>query len=348
MRLPRLALFLLAAALAGGASACVWTSAPPPFYGYPGNIFLSWTFSGASCAQTPAVATVTVTIPNDPVPIVPNVFPCSAGNPPSSLGIYNFNPGSYTVNLSAQDVNGQVIYTGTTTVVVNGDVYATIDLAPVGGGNTVAYLSWGFDAAVGTYLPPCTALASTDPDRMDSVALYVDGATTAAQIYDCSVGAGSAQVSTPDLTPGTHTVQLVAYQDGVPDAFAQTDPVQVTVVANNPTSQTLSFHWMVGGVGVAWRYPGGAMNCTTNGVASVTVSFGGRGGYDSAGNTCATAVVPFKRLPATAAVTYPLSVAAYGSPPAMPIYSGSVPAVTIRPGYFYDGTTATLVTVPLN
>jgi hypothetical protein len=348
MRPPRLGRFLLAALVAAASTGCVWTSSPPPFYGYPGNIYLSWSFSGASCAQTAAVASVTVTIPNDPVPIVPNVFPCSAGDPPGALAIYNFNPGSYTVTATAQDVNGTVIFTGSTTVVVNGDVYATVNLAPSGSGNGVAYLSWVFDAPVGTYYPPCTASTSTDPDRMDAVALYVDGANTVAQIYDCAAGSGTAQVTTPNLTPGTHTVQLVAYQQGVADGFAQTDPVQVTVVANNPTAQTLSFHWMVGGVGVAWTYPSGAMNCASNGVASVTVSFGGTGGYDTSGNACATAVVPFKRLPATAAVTYPLSVAAYGSPPAAPLYSGSVPAVTIRPGYFYDGTTATLVTVPLN
>jgi len=350
MRPPRLGRFLLAALVAAASAGCVWTSAPPPYYGAPGNIFVSWSFSGASCAQTPAVASVTVTIPNDPVPIVPNVFPCSAGDVGSALGIYNFNPGSYTVSVTAQDVNGTVIFTGSTTAVVNGDVYVTVNLTPVGSGNNGIYLSWVFDAPVGTYSPPCTASTSSDPDRMDSVALYVDGANSAAQTYDCSAGSGTAQVTTPDLTPGTHTVQLVAYQQtpqfqSVP--FAQTDPVQVTVVANNPASQTLTFHWLVGGVGVARTFPGNPNACS-NGVASVTVSFGGTDGYDSAGNACTAPVVPFKHLPATAAVTYPLGVNAYGSPPATPLYSGSVAAVTIRPGYFYDGTTATLVTVPLN
>ncbi|HXX31395.1 MAG TPA: hypothetical protein VEJ89_11895 [Myxococcaceae bacterium] len=343
--LARLALPALLALAGGGC----FPTYPPPVVGYPGNIYLSWTFAGASCAQTPSVSTVTVTIPNDPVPVVPNVFPCAAGNPPSTLAIYNFNPGSYVVNLTAQDSGGTVIFTGSATVVVNGDAYATITLTPVGGGSPAVYLSWGFDTPVGTSYPPCTDLTSTDPDRMDSVAVYVDGASTAAQAYDCNAGTGTAQVTLPALTPGNHTLQLVAYQDGLPDAFAQTDPVQVTVAASGPTSQTLTFHWLVGGVGVAWTYPSSSA-CTTGGVASVTVTFAGQGGYASAGNACATPVVPFKRLPAPSAggASYALGVAALGATGTTPVYSGSVPSVTIRPGVFYDGTSATLVTVPLN
>ena len=50
----RLALFPLAAALAAGCYPTYYYGPPPPPYsGYPGNIYVSWTFAGASCAQTP-------------------------------------------------------------------------------------------------------------------------------------------------------------------------------------------------------------------------------------------------------------------------------------------------------
>jgi hypothetical protein len=333
MRLPvlaRLVLLSLGFALAGG---CV--SGP-----YGGNMFLTWTFAGQPCSQVPQVATVTVSIPSDPTPIVPDTFACSAGTPPGALAIYNFAPGSYVVNLVAQNASGTVLYSGSATVFINGDAYATIDLQPV---NVVGSLSWNFAAAIGTP-PPCTGLHDPDPDRMDSVALYVDGDTTAAAIYDCIDGVAPAQVAAPALTPGNHTVQLVAYQDGVADAFAQTDPVVVDLA----TPQTLTQSWLVGGVGVVWTYPS-ANACTLVGVTSVTASFSGPGGY-ALTFPCDTAVAPFKGLPARqGGQDYPLGVVAYGAPPGSPvIYQGAVPAVTIQPGVFYDGTTNTVVTVPLN
>jgi hypothetical protein len=331
------------------ASGC-WYAPPPPYYGYPGNIYVNWTFAGAGCATAGNVATVTVTIPNT-TPIIPNVFSCVVGNPPNYLAIYNFSPGSYVVNLTAQSASGTVLFTGSATVVVNGNVYQTIDLQPVG--NT-AFLSWTFAPAVGTYVPPCTSASDTNPDRIDSVALYVDSASSAAQTYDCSQGINGAQVSTPVLSPGSHTLQLVAYQTGIAEPFAQTAPVNVSFSGSTPTAQTLTFNWLVGGVGVAWTYPSGSNACTSGGVASVTATFTGAGGYGLSGNTCNAPVVPFERLPAVTAsgaagVSYALDVKALGAPPAAAVlYSGGASApVVIQPGHFYDGTTATLVTVRL-
>lgn len=335
------------------ASGCVWGAPPPPpYYGYPGDIYVSWTFAGAGCSTAANVATVTVDIPNT-APIIPNVFPCGVGDarttPPNSLAIYNFSPGSYLVNLTAKSANGTVLFTGSATVVVNGNVYQTIDLQPVG--NT-AYLSWTLAPTVGTYSPPCTTPSDTDPNRMDSVALYVDGASSAAQTYDCSLGTGGAQVATPVLSPGSHTLQLVAYQAGIADPFAQTAAVAVDFSSGTPSAQTLTLNWLVGGVGVAWTYPANSNACTSGGVASVTATFTGDGGYALSGNPCNAPVVPFERLPAVTpsgadGVSYLLDVSALGAPPtARVLYAGSV-RVTVQPGRFYDGTTATLVRVPL-
>jgi hypothetical protein len=316
-------------------------------------MYLNWTFAGTGCASAANVATVTVDIPNT-TPILPtNVFSCAVGDarvsPPNYLQITNFSPGSYVVNLTAKSVSGTVLFTGTATVVVNGDVYQTIDTQPVG--NT-ALLSWTFAPAVGTYVPPCTNASDTNPDRIDSVALYVDGASSAAQTYDCSQGTNGAQVSIPALSAGSHTLQLVAYQAGIADPFAQSTPVSVSFSGSGPSAQTLTLNWLVGGIGVAWTYPSSNV-CSSGGVASVTVTFTGPGGYALSGNLCNAPVVPFERLPAVTAsgadgVSYKLNVSALNAPPAsLIVYSGSVSVVTIQPGRFYDGTTATLVTVPL-
>lgn len=337
--LARLTLIPLVAAVAAGCDD----------YGSTGNIYVSWTFAGASCAETPAVRQVKVSVLNDSVPIRPNTFSCTVGDPPNQLVIYNYYPGSYVVSLSGLDASGNVIWTGTSTVVVNGNVATTIDLQPSGPTNS-ALLSWSFAATVGSFSPPCTASGDTDPDRMDSVALYVDGANTAAQTYDCTQGSGSAQVSTPSLAPGSHTLQLVAYQAGVSYSFAQSAPVTVNIVAGTPTSQAFTLDWLVGGTGVAWTYP--TTDACASSVNSVTVAFSGGAGasYSVAGYPCETEVAPFKRLPApSGSVSYALTVSALGSPPQSPvIYSGMASSVSIQPGSFYDGTTATVVTVPLN
>ena len=341
MRLPALTRLALLAVVAALAASCT-TYYPPP-----ANIYLTWTFAGGTCAQAPLVVSVTVSIPNDPVPIVPDTFDCSAGSPPNALAIYGYAPGSYVVNLTAKDAIGAVIYTGSQTVVVNGvDVYASIDLLQV-----APFLSWSFAPAVGTDYPPCTGLTDPDPDRLDSVALYIDGAGTAAAIYDCNAGIGGAQVAAPVLSAGNHVLQLVGYQDGLADSFAQTAPV--TVNFSTATSQAFTFQWLVGGIGVVWTYPD-PNACTSGSVASVSATFSGPGGYGLSGFPCDTPVAVFKSLAGVTAtgtngVSYSLGVSAYGSPPGVPLrYSGTVSPVTINPGVFYDGTTATVVNVPLN
>jgi hypothetical protein len=336
----RLALLPLLGAVAGG---CYNT-----YYSYPGNIYLSWTFAGASCAQTPAVVQVMVSVPNDPVPIVPNTFACQVGSAPNQLVIYNYNPGTYTVNLTGLDASGNVIWSGGTTVTVNGNVSATINMQPSGPTNG-ALLTWSFTPAVGSFFPPCTASTDPDPDRLDTVALYVDNGNTPAQTYDCTQGNGTTPVSTPTLAPGMHTLQLVGYQAGISYAFAQSQPVTVNIVAGTPTSQALTLDWLVGGTGVAWTYPTSDACAST--VNTVTVSFAGPGssGYSVAGYPCLTAVAPFKRLQAPTAVSYSVAVSALGAPPQSPVvYSGTAASVNIQPGQFYDGTSATVVTVPLN
>lgn len=342
-------------------TSCIQTyGPPPPYYGYPGNIYLAWTFNGAGCSQTPMVSQVMVSVANDPVPIVPNTFACQVGNPPpNQLVIYNYNPGSYLVSLSGLDASGNVIWFGGRTVVVNGNVSATIDLQPVATGTTFAYLSWNFATAVGSAFPPCTGLAeqNPDPDRIDSVALFVDGSNDVAQTYACSTGFGPGQVSTPFLSAGDHSLQLVAYQAGISYAFAQTEPVTVNFDANTPTSQTFTLNWLVGGVGAAWRYPN-PNACSAAGIASVTATFSGAAdaGYGVSGYPCQPdgGVAPFKHLPAVTTtgpggVPYALTVDALGAPPSSPIlFDGTLQNVTIQPGHFYDGTASTVVTVPLH
>jgi hypothetical protein len=120
--------------------------------------------------------------------------------------------------------------------------------------------------------------------------------------------------------------------------------VSVTFVANTPATQAFTLDWLVGGVGVAWTYPNA--NACAGTVTSVSATFDG--GY-SMSSSCETAVAPFKRVPATTSVSYALTVDAFGTGAQPPVvYRGTLPAVPIQPGTFYDGTPATVVTVPLN
>ena len=149
-------------------------------------------------------------------------------------------------------------------------------------------------------------------------------------------------MSTPSLAPGSHSLQLVAFQTGLSYPFAQSSQVTVNFVANTPATQAFTLDWLVGGIGVTWTYPN-TTPCST--VSSVSATFDG--GY-SMSSTCGPVVVPFKRLPATTAVSYQLTVDALGTGnPAPVVYSGTQSAVTVQPGIFYDPT-ATVVTVPLN
>jgi hypothetical protein len=260
------------------------------------------------------------------------------------------------VTLSGLDASGNVIWFGGRTVVVNGNVSAAIDLQPAGSGNSLAYLSWDFATAVGSSFPPCTALGDPDPDRIDSVALYVDGASAASQTYACTDGSSGALASTPLLSAGNHSLQLVAYQAALSYPFAQTGPVTVNFDAGTPTSQAFTFQWLVGGVGVAWTYPN-ANACSAAGIASVTATFSDAadGGYGVSGYPCQpdAGVAPFKRLPAVTnsgpgGVPYALTVDALGAPPGSPVLYDGTHAVTVQPGSFYDGTPGTVVTVQLH
>lgn len=124
----------------------------------------------------------------------------------------------------------------------------------------------------------------------------------------------------------------------------------VTIVADSPTSQAFTLAWSVGGVGVGWTYP--QTDACASSVSSVTASFSGPGnsGYSSPGYACETSVAAFKHLQAAAGdVSFALTVSAVGTPPASPVvYSGTAGSVSIQPGHFYDGTAASLVSVPLN
>ena len=80
--------------------------------------------------RRPGVAQVLVSVLNDPLPIVPNTFACQVGSPPNQLVIYNYAPGTYIVSLSGLDVSGNVIWSGSSTVVVNGNVATVVNMQP--------------------------------------------------------------------------------------------------------------------------------------------------------------------------------------------------------------------------
>jgi hypothetical protein len=233
-----------------------------------GAMTVSWTFSGGSCSGA-AVQQIRIAIAGEP--LSQDTFDCLSG----VATFTDFYPGNYVVTVQGLDADQAVTWTGSKSVRLDGDVSVTVDLQPVSQQNAVAYLSWTFAPATGQ-APQCGT-----GQRLDSVAIYVDGAATNLG-YACGDGLGTNQVVTPYLAPGDHSVQLVAY-NAVENqtAFAQTDPVTIHFETGRAVSQALTMKWQVGGLAMSWgAYPSLAayqsnpnqpLACASTGIATVSV-----------------------------------------------------------------------------
>ncbi len=234
MRIRGLTLWL---ALLGGLTAC-------DSGGRVGAITVSWTFAGGSCSGA-AVEQVRIAIAGEPLD--QDIFDCRSGLATFS----NFYPGTYNVTVQGLDASQAVTWTGSKSMRVDGDVSVQVDLQPVSGQNAVAYLSWSFDPSTGP-APQCGP-----GQRMDYVGIFIDNVDTGLA-YNCGDGLGVNQVITPYLSPGTHVLQLLAFNgvDGIDFPFASTDPINVNFVTGQATAQSLTMHWQVGGLAMSWAaYP---------------------------------------------------------------------------------------------
>jgi hypothetical protein len=235
------------------------------------NITVNWNFGGGSCSGA-GVEQVHIAISGEVLP--QDTFDCRSG----LVTFTEFYDGSYAVTVQGLDSTGAVTWTGSAQTQVRGDTSVTVTLSPVSGQNAFNYFSWSFDPGVG----PGPVPVCGPGQRLDSVAMYFDGDHTNGYVSGCGDGLGSNTVAGPYLTPGQHTVELVAFDSTENQtAFAQSDTVNVNFVTGGATNQVVTLHWNVGGLAVGYaEYLTAAdyqnnrpVVCAGSGIADVVLDF---------------------------------------------------------------------------
>lgn len=304
-----------------------------------GNVTFTWTFAGSGCADVPDVKSVQVEIPGETLQNS-GIYPCTANNYPGIV-LHDFAPGTYTFKLTALSYSSAALFSGSGTFTVNGDVSVTVDLTPVGGGTSYAYLMWTFPANTSSSNPTCQQAGVT------SVDLSIDGASPTR--VTCASGQTSPGVQTPYLAPGSHTVTASAVDSSGYRYYRYSGTL--TTFAGSPVSNTLTMVWAVGGVAVNWTLANSTgsvtYTCATAGVQNMAINF-----LDSTGHylygvngdpqACSAAPVVYSFLPPGNYYVYITGAGTggtYRSNEAVP------PLVTVQEGVFPSAADAVNVLV---
>jgi hypothetical protein len=237
--------------------------------GNPGDVVLNWSFAGRSCWQMPEVRSVQVTIPGESLENG-GVYPCSSGGV-DGIRLASFSAGSYELTLRGLGSSGQMLFSASVAFRVDGDASVRLDLAPVGGMTSYAFLYWSFPALDGDLEPSC------EQAGIDWVDVSIDGAPWVR--YACSEGTSEAGAQTPMLDSGRHSIELVAIDSLGYDWYAARSVLDTRV--GQPSAAEYSLQWSVGGAAVGWQLTDGSYgeSCWQAGVDSVYVNF-----EDEAGN----------------------------------------------------------------
>ncbi len=305
--------------------------------GSSGDITLLWSFGGKTCTQA-GVASVQVTMPG--VTLEDNgVLPCSANGTQGAV-LEKFKAGTYAFTIDGLGDNNEKLYTASGTVVVNGNVTSTVDLAAVNGANTYAYLSWSFPPTSNQNNPSCQQVG------VANVVVYIDN--QAGQTVGCSVGQSVDGSVTPYLSAGVHNLRLSALAPNGAEQYSFVGTF--TTVLGNPTAQAFLMQWSVGGVAVKWslRENSAILNCAQAGVTEVFVNFQDAQDnlvYDGAGlsQSCTAGSATFTLYPGA----YKIFVQAVGSNNRL--YQSSMsapPSVNVTAGVFPSAASALTIDVP--
>jgi len=323
-----------------------------------GAITVAWAFPNAGTCSGAAVEQVQIAIAGEP--LQNNTFDCR-----SSLATFtDFYPGTYNVTVLGLDSNQTPIWSGTGSVRVEGDSSVTVVLQPLNEANAVAYFSWTLDTATGDQdqIPLC------GPGQvLDKVAIFIDDLTQSLFSYDCDQGANGNLVISPYVTPGQHTVVLLAFnsQENT-TAYAETDALQINFVSGKAVSQTAALHWNVGGLQVGWA-PYASMSdynadirqgCGAAGIADLVLGFQSTVNGQpfiqtfSLGSSCNASVVLNNVY--TGSLTPYIDACGPGGTPGLCGMQGGAqaiyrenpalvnpPTVTVQPGVFFQQSNAT-------
>jgi hypothetical protein len=263
-----------------------------------GDVDFLWTFDGRPCATVrDLVAGVRVTIPGSPLANTVD-SPCNA-NGVDGLGLQNFAPGSYVFSLEAYNEDNQVVFSGSGNFTVDGDVTVRVDLAPRGTANSFVYASWRF--------PNNMSCAQAS---VESVDVSIDGG--AWMRLPCSVGSGGQVARSPALTPGQHTLQVVAVGfDGKP---RYSDSDTVTTAAYAAVSVEFVFYApSIGDVDFLWTFDGRSCATVRDFVQSVRITIPGQTLANNGYFPCSTSGVDGIRLLDFAPGSYGFTLEAYNA-----------------------------------
>jgi hypothetical protein len=230
-----------------------------------GDINLLWTFNGQTCMFVPQVQSVRVTIPGAQLQNN-GIYPCMTANV-AGINLRNFRGGSYEVTVDGLDSANRVIYSATVTVVVNGNVTASVNLIPTQAATGEVLASWTFPGNA-----PCAQVGDVATGRVVSrILVSVDGSQPS--VVDCMRGNATAanpgaMVTVENLSPGPHVFDLIG-QDSVGFSYVRATNT-VTVTGGGAVAAQFQLNWTVGSLPLRWSLVNGS---TTISCAQANVPF---------------------------------------------------------------------------
>ncbi|PTL78517.1 hypothetical protein [Vitiosangium sp. GDMCC 1.1324] len=236
---------------------------PPP--AQPGDVTFLWTFApNGRCADEPNVKNIQISIPGETL-YNGGVYACNTAGV-DGIVLHDFAPGTYNFTIKAYGYSNELLFMGSDRFTVNGNVRVNIDLTP--NGQSYAYVSWYFPPNTSSSNPSCSQANVT------SIKASIDGGAWVD--LNCAEGMGSSGVPSPYLSPGNHTIELVAYgrdragRDGMP---LYNSKGTFTTISGNPISASFAFY-EVGGISLRWELWDGYQlrSCSEAGLTGMTIN----------------------------------------------------------------------------
>ena len=257
--------FLAAASLSGCVISTGGGGGGGGTVGTPGDVTFFWMFDGYHCADVPDVQAVKISIAGQTLPNGGLYDPC-AGYAGVVLEPV-FSPNSYSFTIEALGYGGEVLFAKSAIFVVNGDVIVDVDLRPVVGAPSYAYIGWGFPPNHLSTNPSCAEVGVSQMQVRIDNGLWVS--------HPCASG-NSEWLLTEGLDAGLHTIDLRVVGSGG-TVYFQTEGTFTTYVGFTDYYE-FSMSWAVGVLGVRtqlWDGPS-MISCTNAGITKLYVSM-----YDS-------------------------------------------------------------------
>jgi hypothetical protein len=222
--------------------------------GTSGNVVFLWNFAGATCASTPAVTDVVISVPGETLSNG-GAFPCSSGST-DGIQLLNFAAGSYSFTIEGRSGTGAALYTGAGTFTVNGNVTVTVTLNSNSNAPGGASITWTFPPSGTSGSANATCTQTSGP--VSGVDVSVDNG--AAQTFACTDGQAPLAVSYSALAAGSHTIDLQAHDAAGFVYYRSTSTFSVS--AGSTTSHTFALPYFVGSAAFKWSFSNGVTQLT--------------------------------------------------------------------------------------